>query len=188
MGINLPKGEEFGVIAQELEEIYPELVLGVTVMENDSSHRNFAHYKTVKYIQFIPLLIQAIKETNKKIDEFDIDKHLTEIDKLKKEIELLKNNFTEAAISRNTEHIRYLKAYPNPSNTGFMNIEILNMDCSDCSLIISDLSGKLIEQIHLRASQNSVELKGNNYAAGIYQLNLISKGNIVSNIKIVFLN
>ena len=50
-------GHDIGVIAQEIEKIAPEAVV---TRENG--------YKAVRYEKLIPLLIQAIRELNKKID------------------------------------------------------------------------------------------------------------------------
>lgn len=50
------KNEHFGLIAQEVEKIYPSLV--------DSTHQ----YKTVNYIELISLMIVKIKELNDKIE------------------------------------------------------------------------------------------------------------------------
>ena len=52
------KGHDIGVIAQEVEEILPEIV---TTRENG--------YKAVKYERLIPLLIESIKELNQKIED-----------------------------------------------------------------------------------------------------------------------
>ena len=52
------KGSDIGVIAQELEEVLPEIVT-----TRDSG------YKAVKYEKIVPLLIEAIKEQQKQIDE-----------------------------------------------------------------------------------------------------------------------
>mgnify|MGYP000394756930 CR=1 FL=1 len=50
--------EELGDIAQEIEEILPQIV---TNRDNG--------YKAVKYEKIIPLLIEAIKELSAKVDE-----------------------------------------------------------------------------------------------------------------------
>ena len=63
------EGHDYGVIAQEIEEIMPEIV---TTRDNG--------YKAVKYEKLIPLLIESIKELNK------------DIVKLTNEIDILKNN------------------------------------------------------------------------------------------------
>ena len=52
------KGNDYGVIAQEIEEVLP---LAVTVRDTG--------YKAVKYDKIIPLLIEAIKDQQKQIDE-----------------------------------------------------------------------------------------------------------------------
>ena len=51
-------GHDVGVIAQEIEEILPEIV---TIRDNG--------YKAVKYEKIIPLLIQCIKELKSEINE-----------------------------------------------------------------------------------------------------------------------
>jgi len=52
------KGHDVGVIAQEVEQIMPELV-------RDNSNG----YKAVKYEKLVPLLIESIKDQQKQIDE-----------------------------------------------------------------------------------------------------------------------
>ena len=52
------KGSDIGVIAQEIEEVLPELV---TTRENG--------YKDVKYDKVVALLIEAIKDQQSQIDE-----------------------------------------------------------------------------------------------------------------------
>lgn len=55
-------GLEYGLIAQELEGILPELV-----------HPLYSNYKAIDYIKLIPLLIKGIQELNKKIKDHGID-------------------------------------------------------------------------------------------------------------------
>ena len=52
------EGHDVGVIAQEIEEVLPEVVT-----TRDSG------YKAVQYEKMVPLLIEAIKEQQKQIDE-----------------------------------------------------------------------------------------------------------------------
>jgi hypothetical protein len=51
-------GRDYGVIAQEVEEVLPEIV---TTRDNG--------YKAVKYEKLVPLLIEAIKEQQKEIED-----------------------------------------------------------------------------------------------------------------------
>lgn len=56
--INLPKGRHYGVIAEEIEKVLPEVVDTAT----DGTKR-------VAYTELIPVLIEAIKEQQKAIDK-----------------------------------------------------------------------------------------------------------------------
>ena len=56
-------GGDIGVIAQELEAILPEVV---TTRENG--------VKAVKYDKIVPLLIEAIKDLQRQINEFKANK------------------------------------------------------------------------------------------------------------------
>jgi hypothetical protein len=54
--------QHFGLVAQEIEEFYPELV------SNDFFYKdNF--YKTVNYIELIPIMLSKIKNMQNEIDE-----------------------------------------------------------------------------------------------------------------------
>jgi hypothetical protein len=52
------KGTDYGVIAQEVEEVLPEVV---TTRNNG--------YKAVKYEKMVPLLIEAIKELKAEVED-----------------------------------------------------------------------------------------------------------------------
>ena len=55
--MNFMEGKDFGLIAQEVEVVFPELVL--------TDERGF---KSVRYTQLIPFLLEAIKEQQKQIE------------------------------------------------------------------------------------------------------------------------
>jgi len=58
-GLLLKEGRQIGIIAQEIEKVYPELV-----MTNDQG------YKMVDYSKLTPVLLEAIKEQQQQIDSF----------------------------------------------------------------------------------------------------------------------
>jgi len=59
-GIHSNKGHDIGVIAQEIEEVLPEVVV---TRENG--------YKAVRYEKIVPLLIETIKEQQKQINKLN---------------------------------------------------------------------------------------------------------------------
>lgn len=82
------KGKEIGVIAQEIEKIYPELV----VTDKDG-------YKSVQYSHLVPVLIEAIKE-----QQALIESQKTQVDALSSELT------NQAEISKNQEaRLKYLE-------------------------------------------------------------------------------
>jgi hypothetical protein len=54
------KGHDIGVVAQEIEEVLPEVV----TTRGDG-------YKAVKYDKIVPLLIESIKELQKKVEDIE---------------------------------------------------------------------------------------------------------------------
>jgi hypothetical protein len=74
--INLKSREQYGVIAQDLEIVFPEMVQEKALFINSGDE---TLYKTVDYNQLVPVLLEAIKELN------------TKVNSLEKEIEILKS-------------------------------------------------------------------------------------------------
>jgi hypothetical protein len=57
-GLNFPEGQQLGVIAQDMEKILPQLV-----------YTDPDGYKSVSYEKIVPVLIEAIKDQQKQIDD-----------------------------------------------------------------------------------------------------------------------
>jgi hypothetical protein len=79
--MGLPQGTHHGLIAQEIETVFPELVVECTHLSpqrdaNGNEAESF-NYKGLKYIELIPILIQAIKEQQQTID--DLKAHVEEL-------------------------------------------------------------------------------------------------------------
>ncbi len=76
---------QYGFVAQEIEEIFPELVVEVhhpTMKEpgsKDHVEKQQETYKGVKYLEMIPLLLKGMQEQQ------------AEIEALRAEVEALKN-------------------------------------------------------------------------------------------------
>jgi len=67
------KQNEVGVIAQDVEKVLPEAVkpapFDIMLFENTEISRSGQNYKTVQYEKLVPLLIEAIKELNKEVQQ-----------------------------------------------------------------------------------------------------------------------
>ncbi len=106
--MNLSDGKHFGLIAQQLEEVVPELVQEVSQppiyehLEGGVGAKGpraapellleAVNYKGIRYTELIPILVQAIKEQQETIaaHERTISANKQTIDELKAEVEALK--------------------------------------------------------------------------------------------------
>jgi hypothetical protein len=71
--VALPRGEHYGLIAQEVEKVLPELVgdllhPGLPPLHRDDPREESFGYKGINYVELIPILVQAIKEQQETID------------------------------------------------------------------------------------------------------------------------
>lgn len=76
--LNLAKGPQMGLIAQEVEKIVPEAVTEVKIPERDNHDKDgkvtkvaAIEYKTLNYVALIPVLIKAIQEQEAKIEALE---------------------------------------------------------------------------------------------------------------------
>ena len=94
---HFPEGEQVGFIAQEIEKVYPQVVL----TDKDG-------YKSVDYSKFTPVLVESIKEQQQMIEELQQELAIlrqenaylkqtlkTEIQQLQQEINTLKSKLPE---------------------------------------------------------------------------------------------
>ncbi|PSR05390.1 MAG: hypothetical protein BRD50_01215 [Bacteroidetes bacterium SW_11_45_7] len=61
--IHLPEGKQYGFIAQEVEKVFPNLVI------DSLTHTDSTVYKGIEKEKFVPVLAQAIKEQQQIIEQ-----------------------------------------------------------------------------------------------------------------------
>ena len=69
-GMYLPEGKHYGVIAQELQEVLPELVLeqNIKLEDENGKHTIDYEYLSVNYNELIPILIKGMQEQQEQIN------------------------------------------------------------------------------------------------------------------------
>ena len=151
----------FGLVAQELREIYPDLVY-----ENDNG------YLSINYTELIPVLIQGIKELKAKVEQLSspgvrkaktVETETTEID---------------AAMA---DAAGMYQNVPNPFS-GKTDIAIyLPENIQTATLYIYDLSGKQVEQHVIEGRGNTtMTIHADKMDAGMYIYSLIADGKVVA--------
>lgn len=154
----LEQNENYGFIAQELREVFPELVRE----DNDG-------YLGIDYISLIPVMIEAMKE-------------------LREEIDMLKSANDELEIrSKSTldnigmdNSIQGATLYQNAPNPFCSETEIryyIPNNAGQASMLIFDMQGTLKKQLQITAKGNGfVTINASELPAGMYIYSLIVDG------------
>ena len=144
--------KHYGLIAQDLQEIYPDLVY-----ENDNG------YLSINYTEIIPLLIQSVKE-------------------LKEEVDVLTSAFVSTRSSTSNDILAETPRavlYQNAPNPFSVRTEIkfeLPDDVKNSSIMIFNMQGVMMRQIQIQRQQKSVIINGSELTAGMYLYSLIVDG------------
>lgn len=147
---------QFGVMAQEVQEVYPELV-------HDSEEKGLG----VNYTGMIPLLIRAVQDQKQTIES------------LQKEVKELKSK-----ISDNTELAEVLgiegermTIFPNPSSS-VANISLKGNTRGDVSLEVVNLNGEVVQRVAANGSK-SAEINTSEMLKGVYFVRYMRDGKVV---------
>ena len=152
----------FGFIAQELREVFPELV-----------YEDTQGFLSVNYTGLIPVLVDALKE------------HNSEIKELKSEIAALKGGFEK----QSTEFVSSAKLYqnnPNPFDKSTGIKYYVPNDANNVSICIYDLTGLQLLKVDITIKgYSSIHLNANQFRAGMYLYSLLVDGLEVDTKKMV---
>ncbi|MCU7552826.1 tail fiber domain-containing protein [Chitinophagaceae bacterium LB-8] len=187
--LNLPEGKHFGLIAQELEDVLPNLVKEV---ENDlppeleskpqwpeapDAERAITTppatqqtqvtekitIKAVNYTELIPLLIKAVQEQQQKIDQ-----QQQQIEDLKK----LVNKITQGQYTNTTISSFLGQNNPNPVINSTKIAFSIPEGAKNAQLLISDDLGRPLKTIQINNS-GAVDFDASTLTSGVYHYSLI---------------
>jgi hypothetical protein len=159
---NFSKGDQLGLIAQDLKAVFPELV------KEDGDG-----YLAVNYQGVIPVLVEAIKELSVEVKQLR-----TKLAETKSENVTHENNGRKGAMLRQN--------YPNPSN-GTTRIEYeLTDQITNAAIYVFDLNGKQVAVFdQLSAGSGEVTIAASQLPAGLYHYSLVADGDIVDTKKML---
>lgn len=145
------KSRTYGLIAQNVEEVIPELV----ATSEDG-------YKAVNYSGLIPVLVEAIKEQQTRIEELE-----------EMIAEKSSSDYTDII---ETSEAKLFQNYPNPFNETTYIEYTLPDNYGSPALYIYDMNGRQIDRFVLTDENDSVEIQAGQLAAGMYIYTLIVDG------------
>jgi hypothetical protein len=182
-GMSLPRTEQMGLIAQELEEVFPNLVKETAMPERSEDGTVIASGKTFKainYISLIPVLISAVQEQQKQIAE-----QREQINDLTQKLA------TTTGISElsNSTGISMSQNEPNPFSGETVVKYTLPAQVKVANLFVYDLTGKQISVLPLtEKGSSSITLTSEKLAAGIYIYSIVADNKIVDSKRMVVAN
>lgn len=158
----------YGLAADQLREIYPELVY-------EDAEGNLS----INYIEMIPLLVESIKELTSKV---------VYLEKSAAGVNLAKSRDAVTGISdmSGTDLLSLSQNRPNPfGDKTYISINVPNT-VKAASLFVYDMNGKQIKQISITDRGNvSVHITAEEFDSGMYLYSLIADGKIVDTKRMV---
>ena len=173
------KNKQFGFIAQELKNIFPELVI-----TDDSTG-----YLKVDYVSMIPILVQAMKEQNKIINNLttqvaDVQNCCKGTSKTKSYVESNNETTNPQSPTPNTSSLTvtsnlYQNA-PNPFKESTARKLEIPETVGNAMVCIYDLTGHQLKCLSVSGrGTTSVQIFGNELTAGLYHYALIAGGALI---------
>jgi hypothetical protein len=188
--LNMPGGDQVGVLSTEMKKVFPNLVKRA-IQPDLKEHKNNTEFESVNYNALIPVIIQATKELDgKKADTEDLKKLKEENEALKKGLEDLQKQIIElcergcitnpgsSSGDGNSGQSYLLQNVPNPF-LGITKIDYgIGGDYSNAKILIANLNGVTLQALKCPQSKGSVEVNLNDYQDGIYVYSLVVDGQI----------
>jgi Chaperone of endosialidase len=180
--LNLPTGQHFGFIAQEIEPVLPELVkdfnnprvtdsLGQTVAPAFS-------IKAVNYVEFIPILVAAIKEQKNIIDSL--------INALQNPTPIVNPQNKQKVTLSNVSSIILNQNDPNPFTESTRITYQVPEDVHEAKIIFTNSSGSIINTVFINErGSGELEVYSSDLSKGIYNYTLVCDGEVIATKKMM---
>ena len=173
--LSLDDGLQHGIMAQNLEKIFPEMVTDVNPPTPVDAKTNKAinplTFKGIKPFQLISVLIKGMQEQQEEIQQ--LQKRVASLETAAKTVTANSKGYT---LSQNV---------PNPFTSNTTISFTLSNATDRAILMVTDLNGKMLLQYNLAKGSTQQLISGNSLPAGIYIYSLVVNGNEVMSKKMV---
>jgi hypothetical protein len=173
--------DKLGLIAQELQKVLPEVVKD-HAYKKDSTGRIEKVAATrlgVMYSDIIPVLIKAMQEQQKEIDELK-----SIIKQSSRSTEVNNQNINATAIMLSNASLE--QNIPNPFNNTTSIRYSIPANAKNAQIIINDMNGKIVKQISLdKTGSGILNINASLLNAGVYNYTLFANHKAVVTKKMV---
>jgi hypothetical protein len=172
--------KQIGFLAQELEKVFPELVIKPNTEEE---------FYSVNYVDMIPVLVEAIKEQQSTIENLQ-NKFQQEVETLKNalsacctkdQIKSTEKSFQQFDLTEptdaNTETMKVYQNAPNPFNTTTTIQCYIPQNIQKAELCVYNMQGAQVKCLLVSERGTiDVQIQAGQLAAGVYTYLLIGDG------------
>lgn len=169
---NFDDKKHFGFIAQEVREVFPNLVREI----DPEKHLG------VNYIEFIPLLLQSYKEEQQKVADLE-----NRIADLENKISALTISGTNTVTDPQPSFVHsYLNQnVPNPFSQETRISFFIAEKYTSAFIGIYDMNGKELKKLPVMSGMSTVIVNAGDLAAGMYMYSLVINGKLFDTKKMV---
>lgn len=184
---NFDKNKQIGVLAQELKDVFPELV------KEDNKG-----YLAVNYQGLIPVLIEAIKEQQIQIEsQNEINKsQQQQIDELRTIVKSIANNTSLSSDDKSGNNLSVALSdknsivlnqnVPNPFAESTVITYNVPSDFLKAQIIFTTNEGKVIKSVDIiTKGEGRINVFANDLSAGLYNYSLIIDGKTIETKKMI---
>jgi len=181
--MNLPQGTHFGLIAQDVEKLLPNLVKETkffTSKSNPSRSEELKNipdveFKALNYTELIPVIIKGMQEQQQTITDLQnkndqLQQQLNDL----KQIVLASAN-ASASIS-NTNAAWLLQNAPNPFDQNTTIQCYVPSSVKQSQMLVYNVAGQLMKSFSLHNGMNNVTINGGSLSSGQYAYTLLADG------------
>lgn len=177
--------DKVGLIAQELKKVIPEVVRDYEYKTDETTGKKEkvpTQRMGVMYADLIPVLIRAIQEQQQ------------EIEALKKATGITSNaaatNTVPSVTEINAMNVKLSTAsleqnIPNPLRNNTSIRYNIPADAKNASLLITDVTGKAIKQLTVKAGNGVINIDASSLNAGTYNYTLVIDGRTIETKRMV---
>ena len=181
---NFSKEQQIGFIAQEIKEVFPQLV-----MEDKKG------YYVVNYQGMIPVLLEAIKTQQKQIDKQDsangaLQKQMSAFDNALQQCCFSSQQNTASSYNTTMADKAMLQQNtPNPFTANTLINYYLPQSANAAFIIVFDMQGKQLLKIDLQQKgKSSITINGGLLYSGMFIYALVVDGAEIDNKRMILTN
>ncbi len=194
--MNLPQGNHYGLIAQDVEKVLPNLIKDSKfetrmakphASKEDTANSETINFKAMNYVELIPILIKGMQEQQQVIDkqEVEMNKQLQVNEQLQKQIDELRQIVQSTTQNKSTAFnatpaTAYLSQNtPNPFAADTKISCTIPTTARTAQIIIYSQNGKQLQSYKVTGGNSQITIHGSTLAAGSYLYSLVIDGKIL---------